>query len=77
MGFGLVKPDGGLYLMVEAPSGDETALVEALLKEHILTLPGVLFRAPGFIRVSFCVEQKTLEGALPGFKKALAGLSGN
>jgi aspartate aminotransferase len=72
MGYQAVKPQGGFFLLVKSPVKDDAAFVEELLKEHILTLPGSLFMAPGYIRISYCVAPAVLEGALPGFKKALA-----
>jgi len=35
----------------------------------ILTVPGHGFGTPGYFRISFCVDHKTIEGSLLGFRK--------
>ena len=35
----------------------------------VLTVPGRGFKAPGYFRISYCVDDKTLEGSLAGFTK--------
>ncbi len=71
MGYKVVKPAGGFFMLVKSPIRDEKIFVDSLKKQLILTAPGSEFLAPGYFRVSFCVEDKTLEGAMEGFRKAL------
>jgi len=35
-----------------------------------LTVPGRGFGSPGYFRISYCVQDATLEGSLDGFRKA-------
>ena len=50
---------------------DDEAFVALLQSKLVLTVPGVGFGTPGYFRVSFCVDDHTLEGSLPGFAEAL------
>lgn len=69
-GYELVKPAGALYAFPKTPGGDDAAFVHRLLEHRILTVPGSGFGRPGHMRVSFCVDRRTIELALPGFERA-------
>ena len=45
-------------------------------QQLVLTVPGVGFGTPGYFRVSFCVDDHTLEGSLPGFEEAFKEAGG-
>jgi aspartate aminotransferase len=47
------------------------AFVSALQEENILTVPGSGFYGPGYIRIAYCVADRTIEKALPGFEKVM------
>jgi aspartate aminotransferase len=70
-GLQYIKPQGAFYLFPRTPSDDDLAFVRALQKHYILAVPGAGFGRGGHIRLSFCVTQKEIEGALPGIKKAV------
>jgi aspartate aminotransferase len=48
------------------------AFTRLLQEENILVVPGSGFAGPGHIRIAYCVDDRTIEGALPGFKRAFA-----
>ena len=66
-GYRVLKPQGAFYMFPESPSADEMELVEALQRHGVLVVPGRGFGLPGFFRISYCVEQRVLDGAAPGF----------
>ena len=66
-GYRVLKPQGAFYMFPESPSTDEMELVEALQRHGVLVVPGRGFGLPGFFRISYCVEQRVLDGAAPGF----------
>ena len=68
MGYTLVRPDGGFYLFPKSPV-DEFVFTEDLQKEKVLVVPGKGFGLEGYFRLSYCSEQKVLEGAMNGFYK--------
>ena len=50
---------------------DDVEFVGELQKHNVLVVPGRGFGMPGYFRISYCVEDRTLEGALPGFRAAI------
>jgi aspartate aminotransferase len=70
MGYSVVKPQGAFYMFPESPIEDEMAYIDELRKDHVLVVPGRGFGTPGYFRISYCVDDKTLKGSLDGFKKA-------
>lgn len=70
-GFEFQKPPGAFYLFPRSPIEDDTAFVRELQKERILTVPGRGFGRSGHIRIAYCVDEKTIVNALPGFKRVM------
>ncbi len=70
MGYSVVKPRGAFYMFPKSPLEDDIAFVAELQQWKVLTVPGRGFGAPGYFRISYCVDDRTLEGSLTGFQKA-------
>ena len=70
MGYSAFKPQGAFYLFPRSPVEDDGAFVEELQRWNVLTVPGRGFGSPGFFRISFCLEDRVLEGAMEGFARA-------
>ena len=70
-GYRVRKPEGAFYLFPQSPVADEMLLIDALQEEGVLVVPGRGFGMPGHFRISYCVEQASLEGAAPGFRAAI------
>ncbi len=75
-GYDLVVPRGALYAFPKTPLEDDPAFVDVLLKHRVLGVPGRGFGRPGYMRLSFCVDRKTIEGGLPGLKAAIDEVRG-
>jgi len=71
VGYDFVKPKGAFYLFPKAPIQDDVAFVKALQEELILAVPGSGFGTPGYFRLAFCVDDATIELALPGFERVM------
>ena len=69
MGYDVVKPSGAFYMFPRAPLDDDVAFVRELQSHLVLAVPGRGFGSPGHFRISYCVDDRTLKGALEGFKK--------
>ena len=69
MGYSVTKPQGAFYLFPKSPLEDDVAFVDALQEWNVLTVPGRGFGTPGYFRISYCVEDQVLEGAISGFAK--------
>ena len=52
------------------PLDDDVLFVDALQEWNVLTVPGKGFGTPGHFRISYCVEDWVLEGAVEGFAQA-------
>ena len=70
MGYSVIKPQGAFYMFPKSPLEDDVAFVEELQQWNVLTVPGRGFGSPGYFRISYCVQDATLEGSLDGFRKA-------
>ena len=70
MGYSMEKPTGAFYMFPESPIEDDAAFVKELQKYNVLVVPGKGFGAPGYFRISYCVEDRVIEGSLQGFKTA-------
>jgi aspartate aminotransferase len=68
MGYKMVKPQGAFYMFPKSPIEDELKLIEMLQEHGVLVVPGRGFGMPGYFRISYCVEQRDLDGAMDGFR---------
>jgi aspartate aminotransferase len=70
-GYEFEKPEGAFYLFPRTPVEDDAEFVAALQEENILTVPGKGFGGPGHFRIAYCVEDKVIEKAMPGFRRVM------
>jgi len=70
-GYELSIPEGAFYLFPKSPISDDIQFVRLLQEENILVVPGSGFGGPGYFRMAYCVDDRTIEGSLPGFKKVI------
>jgi aspartate aminotransferase len=70
-GYEFVIPPGAFYLFPKAPIEDDVKFVQALQEELILVVPGSGFFGPGHFRIAFCVEDRTINNALPAFARVI------
>jgi len=69
MGYQLVKPQGAFYMFPKSPIPDDIEFVQALKEHLVLAVPGQGFGGKGHFRVSYCIDDRTLAGALEGLRK--------
>ena len=70
MGYSTFKPQGAFYMFPRSPLEDDAAFVDELQRWNVLAVPGRGFGSPGHFRISYCVEDRVLEGAMEGFTQA-------
>ncbi len=70
MGYDVVRPQGAFYMFPKSPVSDDVEFVRELLSLLVLVVPGTGFGSPGHFRISYCVDDRTLENSLEGFRKA-------
>ena len=71
LGYEFEKPGGAFYLFPRTPIEDDVAFVQALQEENILTVPGSGFMGKGHMRIAYCVDDRTIENAMPGFERVM------
>jgi aspartate aminotransferase len=69
MGYSIVKPKGAFYLFPESPLENDVDFIKELHKQRVLVVPGSGFGSPGYFRISYCTDDRTIEGALEVFRK--------
>ncbi|HSR13211.1 MAG TPA: pyridoxal phosphate-dependent aminotransferase [Thermodesulfobacteriota bacterium] len=70
-GYSFIKPEGAFYLFPRSPIPDDVLFVNTLLQENILAVPGTGFGKPGYFRLAYCVDNRTIEGSIDGFRRAI------
>lgn len=70
MGYSVVKPQGAFYMFPRTPIEDDVAFCTELARHRVLTVPGRGFGSPGYFRIAYCVDERTLQGSLTGFQAA-------
>jgi aspartate aminotransferase len=75
-GYKFLRPQGAFYLFPKAPGGEDLEAVARLKEENILAVPGRGFGRAGYFRLAFCVSEKVIEAAAPGFARARSKMAG-
>ena len=68
LGYECVRPQGAFYLFVKSPEPDANAFSERAKKHDVLIVPSDSFGCPGYVRISYCVAEKTIVDSMPAFK---------
>ena len=64
-------PKGAFYFFAKSPVEDDSAFVDALLRERILVVPGKGFGFGGYVRLSCSVDERIIARSADGFKRAM------
>jgi len=70
-GYDIVKPEGTFYIFPKVPGGDDIAFIRKAQENRVLVVPGVGFGRPGYMRISYCVDDRTIQKAVEQFKKMI------
>jgi len=76
LGYECVRPQGAFYLFVKSPekSGDAGEFSERAKKHDVLIVPSDSFGCLGYVRISYCVAEKTIVDSMPEFKAIMEEL---
>ena len=69
-GYEVTAPDGTFYLFPRTPGGDDDAFARAAMNDLLLLVPGGAFGGPGFFRLAFCVDERTVDLAVERLPEA-------
>ena len=68
LGYQVHRPQGAFYMFPRSPlPQDEARFVQLLQEQGVLVVPGTGFGTPGYFRISYCVPEAMLVGALKKF----------
>lgn len=68
LGYECVRPDGAFYLFVKTLEEDSESFCERAKEYDLLLVAGDGFACPGYMRISYCVDEKTIVNSMPAFK---------
>ncbi len=71
LGYTCVRPQGAFYLFMKALEEDAGAFCEKAKKYDLLLVPSDDFGCPGYVRIAYCVSEKTIVNSMPAFKKLM------
>lgn len=71
IGLDVAAPDGAFYLFPRTPEPDEMPFIERALSEQVLLVPGSGFGRAGHFRLSYTVDDRTIEGGLAALARAM------
>lgn len=68
IGYECFLPQGAFYLFVRALEPDSDAFCERAKEEDLLVVSGTGFGCPGFVRISYCVEEEMIRRSFTAFE---------
>lgn len=71
MGYQCVKPDGAFYLFVKSLEEDAVSFSEKAKELNLLVVPSDDFGYPGYVRISYCVDQDMIKRSFDAFQKLI------
>ena len=75
IGYSVFKPQGAFYMFPASPIDDDVRFVEDLKEHRVLAVPGTGFGMPGYFRLSYCLEDRVIQGAFEGLNAAFSTYS--
>ncbi len=68
MGYECFKPDGAFYLFMKALEPSAEAFCEKAKEEDLLLVSATDFGCPGYVRISYCVDEEMIKRSFKAFK---------
>lgn len=69
IGYECFKPQGAFYMFVKALEEDTTAFCEKAKAEDLLIVSGEGFGCPGYVRISYCVDEEMIKRSFVAFER--------
>lgn len=69
IGYKCYKPDGAFYMFVKALEDSAENFCEKAKEEDVLVVPATGFGCPGWVRISYCVDQEMIKRSMPAFER--------
>jgi aspartate aminotransferase len=68
IGYECFKPQGAFYMFVKALEEDADAFCERAKKEDLLIVSASGFGCPGYVRISYCVDEDMIKRSFKAFE---------
>jgi len=69
IGYECFKPQGAFYMFVKALEEDADAFCERAKAEDLLVVSANGFGCPGYVRISYCVDEEMIKRSFGAFEK--------
>ncbi len=69
IGYDCFKPQGAFYMFVKALEPDADAFCEKAKEEDLLIVSANGFECPGYVRISYCVDEGMIYASLDAFQR--------
>ena len=70
-GYDVITPEGTFYIFPKTPEPDDVAFVTRALDDRVLVVPGSGFGRPGYFRISYAVDDNTIEGGIQALARVM------
>lgn len=71
LGLEYVEPEGTFYLWFKSPISDANKFSDMAKKHDLLIVPSDSFGVKGWIRIGYCVSNKTIKNSIPAWRKLM------
>ena len=71
LGYECVRPQGAFYLFVKSLEPDANAFSEKAKQHDVQVVPSDSFGCAGYVRISYCVSEKTIIDSMPAFAEII------
>lgn len=69
IGYQCFMPQGAFYMFVKALEEDDGAFCEKAKEEDLLIVPAAGFGCPGYVRISYCVDEEMIKRSFSAFRR--------
>ncbi len=69
LGYECFKPTGAFYMFVKALEASDEAFCNKAKEEDLLLVPATGFGCPGYVRISYCVDEEMIKRSFAAFKR--------
>ena len=69
IGYKCFKPEGAFYMFVKALEDSAEDFCEKAKAEDLLIVPASGFGCPGWVRISYCVDQDMIKRSMEAFER--------
>ena len=69
IGYKCFKPQGAFYMFMKAMEDDANAFCERAKAEDLLIVAGDGFGCPGYVRISYCVDEEMIKRSFGAFER--------